>query len=320
MHAMLLLLCCFTGLLTAADALGSTRIATWKGDRAAAFVLMFDDSTPSQVKNVVPELQKRGLTGTFYINPGSGHYAGWRTAWEHDIPAAGMELGNHTMTHKGAADLAQATTEIAGCNRVIHASTASLPWPRLISWAQPGGVPWKLSAEEFKALAAEHHLVPRPEFSGRSASIALKTTEDMIRHVDKAQAAGVMECVIFHGVGGDWLATPMPVFIGLLDTLVERRDKLWVTGHIPAHQYASARDAATVTVGEKSAKRIVLTLSCTADPALYDQPLTLVTAVPESWTQCVVTQAGRTTAVTVHGGSVCYDASPGVVELRPALR
>ncbi len=43
---------------------------------------MFDDSVPSHVKNVVPELTKRGFTGTFYVNPGAGHYAVNRQAWE----------------------------------------------------------------------------------------------------------------------------------------------------------------------------------------------------------------------------------------------
>jgi hypothetical protein len=298
--------------LAAAD--GDTHIATWKGDRAAAFVLMFDDSCVSHVKNVVPELSKRGLTGTFYINPGSGQYGANRQAWEKDIPAAGFELGNHTMTHRGGATSAAIVKEIVDCNLAIKASTPAMHWPRLVSWAQPGGVKkeaWPISNDELNAALQENLLVKRPDFGGRGASIAFKNAAQYIAHVDKAIKTGTMECVIFHGVGGDWLAAQMPEFIELLDGLVARSDKVWVTGHIPAYQYATERDAATVTVGEKGSSRISLTLSCSADPALYDQPLTLITSVPAAWKSCIVAQGKNSSEVAVTAGSVMFDALPG---------
>lgn len=295
----------------AAENVGTTHVARWHDDRSAALVLMFDDSTPSQAANVLPALRERGLTGTFYINPGTGHYRARREAWERDAPASGMELGNHTMTHKGAQDIAQARTEIAASNELIHSVTPDLPWPRLITWARPGGVPWNISAEENDALLAEHHLITRPGFSGRGAGVAFKTTADMVRHVDQAIANGAMECIIFHGVGGDWLEVATPVFTGLLDALVERRDRVWVTGHIPAHQYALQRDAATVSMHEQDAERIVLSLACAADPQFYDHSLTLVTLVPNAWRACVVEQGDRRIEVPVMDGSVRYTALPG---------
>jgi len=299
----------------AAEEVGTTRIARWYDDRSAALVLMFDDSTPSQAGNVLPALQERGLTGTFYINPETGHYRARRAAWEHDAPASGMELGNHTMTHKGAQDVAQARTEIAASNEHIRSVTPEQRWPRLISWAQPGGVPWKVSADENAALLAEHHLITRPPFAGRGAGVALKTTADMVRHVDQAIASGAMECIIFHGVGGDWLEVSTPVFIGLLDALVERRDRVWVTGHIPAHQYATQRDAATVAIHERSAKRIVLSVTCAVDAQFYDHALTMVTIVPTSWRTCVVEQGRRRIEVPVADGSVRYAAFPGADQI-----
>src|SRR5436190_11036009 len=90
-----------TSLTRAVEEPGTTKIAKWKDDKACAFILMFDDSITSHVKNVIPELTKRGFTGTFYINPGAGHYLGSKQVWEKDIPAAGFELANHTLTHKG---------------------------------------------------------------------------------------------------------------------------------------------------------------------------------------------------------------------------
>ena len=102
------------GPVRAADAAapGATRIAQWKDDKKAAFLLMFDDNMPSHVKNVVPELKKRNFTGTFYVNPGKQPF--WTAVWEKDIPAAGMVLANHTLHHTGAKDLAGLEEEIKG--------------------------------------------------------------------------------------------------------------------------------------------------------------------------------------------------------------
>jgi hypothetical protein len=298
--------------LVAAD--GDTRIAKWKDDKAAAFVLMFDDGCVSHVKNVIPELTKRGLTGTFYINPGAGQYAANKQVWEKDVPAAGFELANHTLTHKGGATTADIVTEITACNDVIHAVTPAMHWPRLVSWGQPGGVKkemWGISKEELASALKDNLLIPRPDFGGRGATIAFKSGPDYVAHVDKAIKAGTMECIIFHGVGGDWLAATMPQFIELLDGMEARKDKLWVTGHIPAYQYATERDAATVKVGEKTAKKISLTLSCTADPALYDQPLTLITSVPAAWAACTVTQGKTSSEATAKAGVLMFNALPG---------
>ena len=133
----------------------------------------------------------------------------------------------------------------------------------------------------------------------------------MLAHVDKAIAQGSRECIIFHGVGGEWITTPLPMFIELVDGLVARRDKLWVTGHIPAHQYATERDAATVTVGVKDAAKIRLTLACSADAKFYDQPLTLVTTLPAGWTTCRIDQGQRHAEAHASAGTVRYDALPG---------
>lgn len=40
---------------------GKTQILKWKDGKKGAFTLAFDDSAPSQLKNVVPELEKRKI-------------------------------------------------------------------------------------------------------------------------------------------------------------------------------------------------------------------------------------------------------------------
>ena len=51
---------------------GDSQVLKWKDGKKACFLLGFDDSAPSQLKNVVPELQKRKIVGTFYLVTGNG--------------------------------------------------------------------------------------------------------------------------------------------------------------------------------------------------------------------------------------------------------
>ena len=67
----------------AADpAVGTTEIAKWKDNSKACFMIMFDDSWPSHYQVAVPELVKRKMTATFYINPGKGEYKAKKSEWE----------------------------------------------------------------------------------------------------------------------------------------------------------------------------------------------------------------------------------------------
>ncbi len=296
------------------------RASRWKDDKKAAFLLMFDDSAPSHVKNVVPELTKRGLVGTFYVNPGK-----WQNKdfWEKQCPAMGMEYGNHTMTHKGVRDVADADEEIGKCNEVIMRLFPGKQ-PRLISWGLPGVAKgaWNITDEQLKELLAKHHLIERPAFGGHGGAINVKTADEMMLLVDAALAKGGIEHVIYHGVGGDWISVPLAEFTGFLDRIEARKDQLWVAGHIAAHKYATERDAAEVKVVEATERQIRVELTCKADAKLYDYPLTLVTQVSAEWKRCEIVQGANKAVVTAAGGMVRYDAVPnaGVIVVRPGAQ
>ena len=79
------------------------------------------------------------------------------------------------------------------------------------------------------------------------------------------------------------------------------------------------REAATVKTLEAGPALVRVSLTCPADPALYDLPLTLSTQVPATWAGCVVKQGARESKATAAGGVVQYQAVPGAdaVSLRP---
>src|SRR5438552_1936820 len=60
---------------------GGTQVLKWKDGKKACFMIAFDDSAPSQLKNVVPELEKRKIVGNFYLVTGNSLWANLRTMW-----------------------------------------------------------------------------------------------------------------------------------------------------------------------------------------------------------------------------------------------
>lgn len=303
-------------------AIGATRIARWHDDRTAAFLLMFDDSWPSHFQVAVPELVKRDMTATFYINPGKGEYKAHKNEWEDRVWKAGMAYGNHTMTHKGVADYDDADREIGQCTAAIL-DTVPGKKPRLMSWAKPG-VPegkWNITQAQLDSLLQKYHLIDRPTFRDHGAVYHLKTPEDMLKLADKAIAGGEMEYIVIHGVERrapmntnyqDFWPLDQDILRALLDGLAKRRDRgdLWITDHIRYHQYRTERDAATIQCLSASDQSIRLKLTCTADPQFYDQPLTLITRVPASWNKCRITQGTQQQTVAVNAGQVRFDATP----------
>lgn len=312
--------------LCTAETAGTTRIATWQDDRTAAFLLMFDDGWPSHWQVAAPELQKRGMIATFYINPAKGEYAKFPKEWE-KVRAMGMVMANHTMTHQGAATPEAGVKEIENCQKALYALQ---PAPRLISFGMPGVKEWKLPPEQHQATLKSNNLIDRPTFNDHGAVYHLKTTAQMLALADKAIAAKGMEYLVIHGVERiepkwgyqDFWALKQDIFLPLLDELKTRADRgdLWITDHISWHKYQAERKAATVKTLASDAQLIRLELTATTDPALYDLPLTLVTTVPAGWKQVSVKQGASISSVAAAAGSVRFRALPGggTIELSAA--
>lgn len=307
-----------------------TRIARWKDDCTAAFLLMFDDSWPSHWQVAAPALVKRDLIATFYINPGKGEYQKFASHWEDELWKQGMVYGDHTMTHQGFIDAEGAEREIGGCADIIRRIVPG-PARRLLSFGKPGLPPgrWNITADAFAALLRRHDLIDRPTFDKHGAVYHLQTAEQMLALADRAIAAQGMEYLIIHGVERigpnvkyqDFWALKQDVFLPLLDGLQQRqaRHELWITDHISQHQYETERDSAQLSARSADDGALHIELTCRADPFLYQLPLTLLTQVPGTWKAARVTQGDRDARVAVTDHVIRYDAVPGdgTIVLRP---
>lgn len=311
--------------------LGHTFVARWKDDHKAAFMLMFDDSWPSHWQVAAPELAKRGMMATFYINPGKGEYQKFSREWEETLWKQGMVYGNHTMTHKGAQNAEEAESEITECTRVIMKLVPG-KIPRLISWGMPGVKTWNLPPTQTQQIIEQNHLISRPDFKNHGAVYHLKTAAEMLALADRAIATNGIEYLIIHGVERftpkwsyqDFWPLKQDVFLPLLDGLKERRDKgdLWITDHISAHKYFTEQATAKVRVLAANERSIQLELKSDADPNLYDAPLTLVTEVPPAWQHSTVSQGtNRAICMVVHN-QLKFEAIPhgGPITLKPNFK
>jgi hypothetical protein len=290
-----------------------TQILKWKDGKKAVFMLAFDDSAPSQLKNVVPELEKRKLIGTFYLVTGNKLWDSLKTKWEEAAKSPAVVVANHTFTHRGAITPEELDEELAKCNEVLYQLHPERKKPRLLGFGKPGGVPWTVTNEQVQDALKKHHLTDRPPFYG--PPIHQKSASEMIAVVDAALTKGEMGHLDFHGVGGDWLVTPSEWFTALLDKLEASRDQLWITDTVSWHQYVTERQSAEVKVLQSDKERVRLELSCQANPALYDLPLTLSTKVPSHWKYCLVVQGANKASLPVQEGAVQYSALPGGGEI-----
>jgi len=299
---------------------GSTKIAKWKDGKCAAFLLMFDDSWPSHFQVAAPALKERNMVATFYINPGKGEYRKFKDEWEQNAWRMGMVYGNHTYAHTSVTNAIQAEEVISRCNTEIIRIQPGKP-KHLVSYGQPGVKEWKVSKDEMSFILSRYNLVDRPPFRDHGAVYHLKTTEQMLALADRAIASQGLEYLVIHGVERikpawkyqDFWALKQDIFFPLLDGLKERSDqgKLWITDHISAHKYETEREKTHVRLLDRGEHEIQLELNCSADPSLYDEPLTLITQVPSTWKNCTLSQGTNRLNMAISKSAVQYSATPG---------
>jgi len=290
-----------------------TQILKWKDGKRACFMLAFDDGAPSQLKNVIPELQKRKITGTFYLVTGNSLYASLKPKWEEAVKNPYIVPANHTFMHKGVNNVQELDQELEKNNAVLYALHPDRKTPRLLGFGKPGGVPWNVTNEEVQQQLTKHHLLDRPPFYG--PPIHYKSKDECLAAIDTAIKKGDMGHFDFHGVGGDWLTTPMDWFLPILDKLEAEREQLWITDTVSWGKYVKERTAAKVEVLESTPASIRLKLTCSLDPALFDAPLTLSTKIPDTWKTCTVMQGANKFEAKIQAGAAQYDALPGGGEI-----
>ncbi len=224
----------------------------WPNNAVAAVSLSYDDALDSQLDNAIPELNKYGLKGSFYLTLASPAFKARRKEWQ-IIAKNGHELGNHTINHACRGSLPnrdwvnpendldnkkvpELIQEVITANKILmqldnyHQRTFTLPCTDTLAGgynylkeisplflgikSRVGGIPETMKGINIKNVAV--------------ISAENLTSEQLISYVKQAENNGTMVNFTFHGIGGDYLSITSKAHSALLKFLANNKDQYWV--------------------------------------------------------------------------------------------
>lgn len=244
----------------------------WPAPYSSALSLTFDDGLPSHLSTVIPELDRRGLRGTFYLNPRGSEDESSPTSWRRQLeawlPAAriGHEMGNHSLNHPCSLNI-----PIDWAPNLIHMTLSELeqdlreaqrrlsavfPIHKANSFAYPcyetslGRGLQRLSyvpliASLFSAGRARGELANDPLACDlhclSSMNVERQTGATLIGLAEIALAQERWAILTFHGINEGHLPVAGVDFIQLLDHLTRRREQIWVAPVAEVADYIQER-------------------------------------------------------------------------------
>ncbi|WP_304233529.1 sialate O-acetylesterase [Jiulongibacter sediminis] len=232
----------------------------WHGKKAAV-VLTYDDALNVHLDNAIPELDARGLKGSFYLSaafPGSQErIEDWRKA-----AANGHELGNHTLYHPCDAskpgrswvsperDLSKYTTErIVNEIKMTNIFLEALDGQTERTFAYTCGDTETVEGSFIPAIKDD--FVAMRGVRGQLNEIGkinLQNVDcfgvngergtELIAWVKNAMEQNALITILFHGVGGEHdLNVSLEAHEELLDFLKEHEKDVWVTTMLEAARH-----------------------------------------------------------------------------------
>jgi len=300
----------------AREAILEIRPAVWPGDRRAACSIAFDDNWSSHTMFAAPELERRGMRGTFNLI--AGQVARWEP-WQ-ALVDQGHEIANHTLTHPLLSALTpeEAEEEILIAHRLLR---DRLPGARILSFSYPGGdcPSWA------PAIVARDHLSARVGQGIESADPAdfLRvrgkgyygpfSLDDMNAAAAEAIASGSWYIPYFHSISpgsvGGRLDCPLWIFSAHLDYLAARAEDIWVAPQSTVTRYIRERQECRCTIAD--AGRPQLRIEVDLDAEIFDVPLTILCRLQPWADETLLTVDGRTVSIAAGGEWAKFDVIPG---------
>lgn len=205
----------------------SLTVVPWNG-RKGAVSLTFDDGDASHLDIGIPELDRRGLKGTFYVITSRLRRPDeWKKAAD-----AGHEIASHTATHRNGQDLKTAEeieAEIDGAARALR--------ERLGRPSYSFAYPYSVVAPAVKERVKRVHLLARagygkfylspsdePDWHALPSQVTRSALppETYVGWVDEAARTGTWTILMLHGLGETsrgWEPITREAYTRLLDRL-----------------------------------------------------------------------------------------------------
>lgn len=291
---------------------GSVRVAPWRGNRAAALSLTFDDCLVDQYEIVYPELERRGLKGTFWmmgarVTFGEKEVGSPMMTWDNarEIAAHGHEVANHGWRHL-AYNADDPDTFFADVTRNDAALVRELG-RRSKTYCYPGNA----RPPDAVAFASQGRVGTRLFETGVGRH---QDARQVARWLDETIARGDWRVTMTHGIVQGFDAWgERETFAGILDAVVARRDRLWIDTFEAVASYRREREACVWTTSATDRTLVITPRLDGLDAALFTEPLTFI--IPHD---CIpnrrlasARQAGQTLVLADSPAGWLVDLQPG---------
>ena len=256
-----------TVLLLSTTAQAADAPFTWPHAAHAAIVLTYDDAVPSDLAVAIPQLDRAGLKGTFFLMGKAMHVDDlprWRAA-----AAAGHELANHTINHPCARGTYEMPVQYNSESYSVDVLLAEINTMNVLLTAIDGQPKHALATpceqtkigsgpdkKDYIAPLKASGLVtyirdssvpvvevkPGPNTTAavpKISGIGFVGTSgtDMIAWIKEVEKSGGVGIIVFHGVGGDYLSVSADAHQQLLDYLAAHRAEVWTTTYTETMDY-----------------------------------------------------------------------------------
>lgn len=253
----------------------TVQVAHYLGGRIAAVSLTYDDGMLCHYTQVAPQLEARGLRGTFWIigsNMGtdSPDYP-WMT-WEQvaDLARRGHEISNHSWTHPNLTELTeeQLRQEIVRCDTVIESVTGRRP--RTFCY------PYNAMSDDVVAICSEGRVGTRTFQAAHGETVSQVTPDTLRLWLDALIAEREWGVTMTHGTDYGWDLWIHPEWLwDFYDQLKAHENEVWVAPFEEVAAYRAERDSVSLLLTQDG-HEIRLESTLGLDLSLFDQPLTAV--------------------------------------------
>jgi len=231
---------------------------TWFQNKKAAYTIAFDDARESHYLISAPELEKRGMVGTFNLNTGTiTNWQPWQQLFDH-----GHEIGSHSRTHPRFTDLSEEEMR----KELFMAKFDILENIKGATGVPSFAFPYGLSNDLALRVVPDFHLTARVGGGINKAELA-DNDFNKIRGIGvyppydiNALNSKVQEAirnkgwiiVYFHSVSAeeksDVCTVPLSFFKRHLDFVSSLKDSLWIATQGEVARYIKAREMNRLTV------------------------------------------------------------------------
>jgi peptidoglycan/xylan/chitin deacetylase (PgdA/CDA1 family) len=225
---------------------------SWPGEAQAAVSLTYDDGVDSGLDQAIPDLEKAGFRGTFYLTIGNSQVPSRKADWKNAF-LNGHEIGNHTLKHPcrgpGHEHNLEAYTPPSIRREVLLAAAwlnQNIGIDDDRTFAYPCGhiaIGNPPDEDSFSSAVLACHFAARLAGGGINdpahvATNLLRIKAEAIGYPHGQEVGPFIEffeqaarlrgwaVVVFHGIGDQWLPTERVVHQQLIEHLQDRR--FWV--------------------------------------------------------------------------------------------